>query len=101
VTAHAESCLSEYHGVPGSSPGPATSKTLQNTENLRGIKLLDKEVLYRVQQVPLAEQYEIDVVWIDADNAFVARTPDLPFAGDMAIPAMRHCPKHRCRYSPS
>ena len=34
-----------------------------------------------VQELPLESRYEIDITWSDEDEAFVARIPDLPFAG--------------------
>jgi predicted RNase H-like HicB family nuclease len=34
-----------------------------------------------VQELPLESRYEIDIAWSDEDEAFVARIPELPFAG--------------------
>jgi predicted RNase H-like HicB family nuclease len=34
-----------------------------------------------MRQLPLEERYEIDIAYSEEDDAFVARIPDMPFAG--------------------
>ena len=34
-----------------------------------------------MRQLPLEDRYEIDIVYSEEDGAFVARIPDMPFAG--------------------
>ena len=34
-----------------------------------------------MRQLPLEDRYEIDIAYSVEDDAFVARIPDLPFAG--------------------
>lgn len=34
-----------------------------------------------MRQLPLEDRYEIDIAYSEEDGAFVARIPDMPFAG--------------------
>ena len=34
-----------------------------------------------MSELPLEDRYEIDIAWSDEDGAFVARIPQMPYAG--------------------